>query len=305
MRGLRELVVAATSTILFVAVAFGALYTPQAQAASAAAACLGRGPFLKDFDAAAGIQPISPSTPDFSDVPASSPLYPYIEAAYQDHIISGFPGGTFQPLGCLTRAAIAKVEVIALGHATDANSMQARPSAFRDDAAIPKWARGYILEAVALGLVQGYPDGTFRPDASMTATDKQAFLSQYRKVAAKLAYGAAWELEMSVAPATVAGGQTQEEVVFTVIDARGNEVADFSGTAEATLSAGAGIWVSSSSQAATVQFQNGQASDYIQFPSALPANGTATITVSDLAGPGGAPVSGVPSATFLVTYRAP
>lgn len=153
---------------------------PGSTASAASPACVTRQQFVLDVDQAAGITPIYPGTPTFTDVAASSAYYGYIEAAVKDGIIDGTSSTTFSPLGCLTRAQIAKIEVLGLGYASQASALSFQPTSFADDSAIPSWARGYVAEAVAIGLVHGYLDNTYRPDRSMTATDEGFFIAQYR-----------------------------------------------------------------------------------------------------------------------------
>lgn len=58
----------------------------------------------------AGFFPLTtPSTPSFSDVPPSNPFYPYIETAYAQHIISGYPDGTFRPNQTIRRDEMAGI----------------------------------------------------------------------------------------------------------------------------------------------------------------------------------------------------
>ena len=35
-------------------------------------------------------------------------------------------------------------------------------------AGFPKWAWGYVNEAVSMGVINGYPDGTFQPGRQVT-----------------------------------------------------------------------------------------------------------------------------------------
>ncbi|HMA35049.1 MAG TPA: S-layer homology domain-containing protein [Chloroflexia bacterium] len=57
--------------------------------------------------------------PHFSDVPPSSPDYPYIETAYNHGVISGYGDGTFQPNWTVTRGQMSKMIVNALGWPID------------------------------------------------------------------------------------------------------------------------------------------------------------------------------------------
>jgi hypothetical protein len=135
--------------------------------------------FVYDLDRAIGLQPITPAQSDFTDISSSSPYYGYIEAAYQKGYIQGLGHGLFGPTDLLTRAQMAKIEVTALGDTSAAQALMNQHSTFKDDLHIPAWARGYVLEAVQLGLVKGYPNNTFAPGADLTPTDEAAFIRQF------------------------------------------------------------------------------------------------------------------------------
>lgn len=138
--------------------------------------------FVFDLDRAVGLQPVTPATPDFTDVPQSSPYYGYIEAAYQKGYIQGLGNGLFGPTDLLTREQMAKIEVTAVGDATAAQTLMTTRSSFSDDSAISSWARGYVIEASTLGLIKGYPNGKFVPGADITTSDESAFIRQFTAV---------------------------------------------------------------------------------------------------------------------------
>lgn len=79
-------------------------------------------------------------------------------------IIEGYPDGTFRPDETLTRAAFAKLVTLAMGEAPD----PAGELPFPDTTG--HWAAqaGYLQTAYRLGLIQGFPDGNFYPDAPVT-----------------------------------------------------------------------------------------------------------------------------------------
>jgi photosystem II stability/assembly factor-like uncharacterized protein len=159
--------------------------TALARAAGAASsAIVTRAQFVEALAQAAGLQPLSPAVPSFSDVPPSSPYYGFIEAAVKAGWIEGVSPGRFDPQGSLTRAQIAKIEVTALGEGSAALSKMTASTTFSDNGSIPSWARGYIVEAVRLGLIRGYPNGSFQPDAFITAAQEPLFLAQYAAAAA-------------------------------------------------------------------------------------------------------------------------
>jgi hypothetical protein len=81
-------------------------------------------------------------------------------------IIDGYPDGTFKPNNNITRAEFAKVVVTSLGLGNAAQYAQGMTK-FKDVTAA-HWASGYIKVASDLGVVNGYPDGTFKPENNVT-----------------------------------------------------------------------------------------------------------------------------------------
>lgn len=86
-------------------------------------------------------------------------------------VVNGFPDGTFLPGETVTRAQFVKM----LSSALQWRSVEKLPS-FKDD--IPDWAKNAVAAAVANGVVSGYPDGTFGPDASITRSEMAVMLDR-------------------------------------------------------------------------------------------------------------------------------
>ena len=82
-------------------------------------------------------------------------------------VIAGYPDGTFRPEDPVTRAEFAKMIVVMLGLENAANLMKGQAVSFSDVPAT-HWASGYINVAEMKGVVNGYPDGTFKPEGSIT-----------------------------------------------------------------------------------------------------------------------------------------
>ena len=103
---------------------------------------------------------------DVTDVPTLSA----VESLRIMGVISGFPDGSFRPSGNLTRAQFCKMAVYAMG-AQDELAAYRAITVFPDVA--NHWARDYVnLSAKGHKLLAGFPDGTFRPES--TVTDGQA-----------------------------------------------------------------------------------------------------------------------------------
>jgi hypothetical protein len=77
-------------------------------------------------------------------------------------VVNGYPDGTYKPERVVTRAEMAKLLVEALGY----GQLAGGTAPYSDTAG--HWAQGSIGLASGIGLVQGYPDGTFKPDATVS-----------------------------------------------------------------------------------------------------------------------------------------
>lgn len=86
-------------------------------------------------------------------------------------VAKGFPDGTFGPGQPVTRAQFVSLLAAALQWPTPEN----QPS-FKD--AIPQWAQPAIAAAVSRGVVNGYPDGTFAPDARVTRSEMAVMIDR-------------------------------------------------------------------------------------------------------------------------------
>ena len=88
-------------------------------------------------------------------------------------IVNGYPEGVFKPDGAITRAELA---VIA---ARFARAMQMRGGSqveFNDIGG--HWAEYDISYAAEIGWVNGYPDGTFEPDANITRAESMTLVNR-------------------------------------------------------------------------------------------------------------------------------
>ncbi len=200
MRKRRVLLTYVSASLLTLAATLG----NTTSASAAVLPSVSRAQFIYEFDRADNIQPVYPQVSDFSDVPSSSPYFGYIEAAYKAGIISGVRQGIFDPSGNLTREEIAKIEVLALGDGAAAQALASQATTFKDDRGIPAWARGYINEAVKLGLISGYPNGSFLPNQAITTADTPHFLQKF--TASQVSQGA-WSIAVSASAQDVGVGQ--------------------------------------------------------------------------------------------------
>ncbi|OQA08549.1 MAG: Endo-1,4-beta-xylanase A precursor [Firmicutes bacterium ADurb.Bin373] len=86
-------------------------------------------------------------------------------------VLAGFPDGTFLPGQPVTRAQFAHALAAVLQWPAPEN-----PANFKDN--IPAWARPAVEKAVSRGVVTGYPDGTYRPDAGITRSEMAVMIDR-------------------------------------------------------------------------------------------------------------------------------
>lgn len=94
-----------------------------------------------------------------------------IARAYELHITNGYPDFTFRPNGSITRAEFVVMLMNGLKP-----ELQPSDLGFIDSDKIGIWAQTSTSQAVQLGIVSGYPDGTFRPEANITHAEMAAMV---------------------------------------------------------------------------------------------------------------------------------
>ncbi|HHV72633.1 MAG TPA: S-layer homology domain-containing protein [Clostridia bacterium] len=112
----------------------------------------------------------------FSDVPVTHPDYPYVQLIEEKGIIAGIGGGLFGPDKALTRAQAITIIIRALGLQVLAPT-PGYSTGYRDDNAIPSWARDEIYVAKELGLVVG-SGGYLYPNEIMTRAETAVLLNK-------------------------------------------------------------------------------------------------------------------------------
>ena len=85
-------------------------------------------------------------------------------------VVKGYPDGTYKPDNIVTRAEMAVIVVSALGLADYATGT----SSFSDMGG--HWSNGFVAYATSLGVIAGYPDGTFKPDSTVTYDEAATML---------------------------------------------------------------------------------------------------------------------------------
>jgi len=131
-----------------------------------------------------GLDPITPSTPTFSDVNVSSWAYSYVEAS-KDFLTGYFPlkgRPFFDPKANATREDVAVALVRAMDlQASGSPSSNVLKGKFKDYEQISPQLMGEVALAVDNKLIQGFTDGTFRPQAQIDRGSVAALLYRVLK----------------------------------------------------------------------------------------------------------------------------
>ncbi|WP_018923076.1 S-layer homology domain-containing protein [Salsuginibacillus kocurii] len=191
---------------------------------------------------------------DFSDVDAEAYWHDHIAAAVEHGVIEGHEDGTFRPSDDLTRGEMA----VLMTRAFDLEVDNGDNHDFTDLDGHPY--EDYIAAIYQAGLTDGYPDGTFGPNDSVTRGQFATFLYRDATVQENVANAIAsvaitevtadTEAGVTTVSANVEGEFEAETATVTVeadeevvaeeeveIDEDGNVTAEFAGLAEGEYTA--------------------------------------------------------------------
>ncbi len=110
----------------------------------------------------------------FSDMDGS-PYEKTVEDLVSQGIINGYEDGTFRPNNTITRAEVCVVTTKAMAPG-EQKLNEARPNTFPDVHSGYDWAKKYINYASAMGVIDGYPNGTFKPAGNVTYNELSAMV---------------------------------------------------------------------------------------------------------------------------------
>nr|WP_305121062.1 cadherin-like beta sandwich domain-containing protein [Saccharibacillus sp. JS10] len=132
-------------------------------------------------------------------------------------IVNGVGGDRYNPEGAVTRAEFSAILVRALGLPTSTQS-----NTF-SDVSSSDWYAGAASTANAYGLITGYPDGTFRPNATITRQEAFAILDRATQIVPLQSSDNATELSSYRDQANVASwARTSTQAILAAGLAEGN-----------------------------------------------------------------------------------
>lgn len=107
----------------------------------------------------------------FSDVAGGVWYTDAILWAAENEIVNGYPDGTFQPDGNITRQEAVTMLSRYMDYKSVTLEKTAEAKTFTDEAKIAGWAKDAVTRCVEGGLLEGYPDGSFQPEGLITRAE--------------------------------------------------------------------------------------------------------------------------------------
>lgn len=112
-------------------------------------------------------------TNPYSDVSVQNWYNDAISVMSKMQVVNGYPDGSFQPGNSITRAEIA---TIAAKFSESQNAAVLNSHSLNDIEG--HWAEDYIRAAISVGWIEGYEDGSFRPDDTITRAEFMAMANR-------------------------------------------------------------------------------------------------------------------------------
>jgi hypothetical protein len=100
---------------------------------------------------------------------------PFIQSLADQNIVAGYPDGTFRPEQPMARAEFSAIVRSAFNQPVE---REISSGGIYKDVPENYWAVPAIEEAYEMGFVQGYPDGSFRPDQPVTKASALSSLAR-------------------------------------------------------------------------------------------------------------------------------
>lgn len=120
----------------------------------------------------------------FTDVPTGSTYFEGIEYLRTHNVLKGYLDGTFKPETRINRAEFVKfvvnpliMDTNNLSDCVKANVPETRNNVFFSDVMKDSWYAPEVCYAKIKALIDGYPDGTYRPAASINFVEAAKIIS--------------------------------------------------------------------------------------------------------------------------------
>lgn len=124
------------------------------------------------------------SAAGFADVPTNYEYSAAVTFLQNEGVVQGYPDGTYKPADTINRAEFVKIILESAGIAPEGGNC------FPD--VTDQWFAPYVCKAKAEGLIQGYPDGTFKPERPINFVESGKVITEGLDIPAEDSYQDAW-----------------------------------------------------------------------------------------------------------------
>lgn len=124
---------------------------------------------------------------DFSDVLESHKYYEAIKYVRSEGIVEGYVDGTYKPVQNINRAEFTKIVIESL---YDKSEILSSDKCFIDIK--DEWFKIYVCFAKQQGIINGYPDGTFKPANNVNLAEALKIIFEARKIQIDAVSGEMW-----------------------------------------------------------------------------------------------------------------
>lgn len=140
--------------------------------------------------------PYLPIPDPFTDVKPKSTYYDALFVLKSNNIVSGYPDGSFKPNNAINRAEFTKI-IVEASSATPDDGLctfnYTGESMFTDVSATDgEWYVDYICYAKLNKLINGYPDGSFKPMQNINFTEASKIIANAFQLNANLGTSGPW-----------------------------------------------------------------------------------------------------------------
>jgi len=113
----------------------------------------------------------------FRDVSSDDWFATYIASAVSEGIIKGYDDDTFKPENPITREEISSIVSNIIDIELSEDDEEKIIAQFGDEVSI--WAKTYVAEAVESGIIEGFPDGSFKGSTNATRAQSVVMLLRF------------------------------------------------------------------------------------------------------------------------------
>ena len=157
------------------------------------------------FDPGTGRRPVM----TFSDVASGYWAYDDLSLAVALGWVSGYPDNTFRPTATLTRA-----DFVTLLARLSGEDLSGCTGSMFPDVTPGKYYAPSVVWAVRVGIVSGFPDGTFRPNENVTRQQMAHIMRLYLRHKGTDVSRIAPEIERQIADLDMIGKWALDDVLF-------------------------------------------------------------------------------------------